>query len=289
MEKALAQAARVARRAVVVDFYIPPVSHGARRTSSSGEGILETQWTTSDLETPIRRVGWHVGQKLTIACHPQETDAVWILAPGDSARAAGASEAAVPLQPAKFSIIMPTYRRPHTLFRTVDLIRAQTHPNWELIIVDNAGDGQYSFADERIRVYVHAEQPSASYARNQGLRYATGDLVCFFDDDDDMFPNYLKSLAAAFVANPQAKMVRCGMLVSAGQVNFSHATPECCLRRAFATPTWTAAGIKQDQLYFGSIIAANGWSEGTGDIVVLAEAMCRANSDPQGGLRSGRY
>jgi glycosyltransferase involved in cell wall biosynthesis len=289
MEKALAEAARVARRVVVVDFYIPPVSHGARRANSSGEGILETQWTVADLETPIRRIDWHVGQKLTIACHPQEVDVVWILAPAESARTAGASGAAMPLPPIKFSIILPTYRRPHTLVRTVELIRAQTYPQWELIVVDNAGDGQYRFADERIRVYVHAERPSASYARNQGLRYATGDLVCFFDDDDDMFPTYLERLAAAFAANPRAKMVRCGMVVSAGRVDFSHATPECCLRRAYATPTWTAAGIKQDQLYFSSILAANGWSEEKGDIVILAEVLCRANTDPQGGLRSGRY
>jgi glycosyltransferase involved in cell wall biosynthesis len=70
---------------------------------------------------------------------------------------------------------------------------------------------------------VHTEQPSASYARNRGLRHATGDLICFFDDDDDMFSTYLESLAAAFEANPQAKMVLCGMVVSAGQVNFSAA------------------------------------------------------------------
>jgi hypothetical protein len=82
-------------------------------------------------------------------------------------------------------------------------------------------------------------------------------------------------------------MVRCGMMVSAEQMNLSYATPECCLRREFATPTW-ANHLSHDQLYFKNIVAARGWSESQGDIVTLNEALCQANCDPRGGLRSGR-
>jgi SAM-dependent methyltransferase len=287
MENALREATRVARRAVVVDFYVPPAPQGPRRTTRVGEDFLETQWAVADLEAPVARAGWEVCRQFPLTGRPGETDVVWVLAP----RGAGAP-GPVPEAPAdgaalKFSIIMPTFRRPHTLPRTVGQVRAQTYSNWELIVVDNAGDGNYHFADERIRVYVHAERGSASYARNEGLRYATGDLVCFFDDDDDMFPTYLECLAAAFRANPRAKMVRCGMLVSATHVDFSYATPECCLRRPFATPGWTAAGSDHDQRYFRGIVAANGWSEERGDVVTIREALCRANADPRGGLRSG--
>jgi glycosyltransferase involved in cell wall biosynthesis len=108
---------------------------------------------------------------------------------------------------------MPTYRRPHTIYRTVGMIQAQTYRSWQLIIIDKAGDDHILFDDARIRVYRHIERPSASYARNQGLQYATGDLVCFFDDDDDMFPTYLERFAAAFQTNRDAKMARCGMIV----------------------------------------------------------------------------
>jgi glycosyltransferase involved in cell wall biosynthesis len=282
LENAIREATRVARRLVLVDFFVPPLSRGPRRTTRVGEGFLETQWAEADLRVPIESAGWHVRDRLALRDRPGETDVVWVLAPADRV-------APAPQGPLKFSILMPTFRRQHTLPRTVETIRAQSYRNWELIVIDNGGDGDYSFADGRIRVYVYADRPSASYARNQGLRHASGDLVCFFDDDDEMFPGYLQSLAAAFLANPRAQMVRCGMIVSNGEVNWSHATPECCLRREWATATWADAGPEHDQLYFRGIVAANGWSEGAGDIVVIPEALCRALSDPRGGLRGGRY
>ena len=286
MERVLGEALRVARRAVVVDFYLPPSAEGERQVARVGEGFLETRWLSREIQAPVERAGWWVeaggrlsGQGLARG----EEDEFWILTP---------RPLLITPEPGrpKISIIMATYHRPHTIFRTVQMIQAQTYRNWELIIVDNAGDGGYRFSDPRVRVYSHAAVRSASYARNQGLQYATGDLVCFFDDDDDMFPRYLERFATAFETHPAARMVRCGMLVSNEQVNFSYATPECCLRRPYATPTWISAGGPiQDQRYFWEIVQANRWTEANGTIVVVPEALCRANSSPQGGLRSGWY
>jgi glycosyltransferase involved in cell wall biosynthesis len=290
MECALSEAMRVARRAVAVDFYLPPMTQGTRRIRRVGENFLEIRWTVRELETPIVNAGWRVRERRTIAGTPGETNILWILAPQqEHTRPGQVSPTSPRLEPFKISIIMPTYLRSHTIFRTVAMIQTQTYRNWELIVIDNAGDYKLSFDDPRIRVYCHADQPSASYARNHGLQYVTGDLVCFFDDDDDMFPTYLERFAAAFQANPNAKMVRCGMIVSEGVTNFSYATPECCLWRRFATPTWSGNHSAQDQLYFTNIASANGWSEAQGDIVVIHEALCRANAESRGGLRSGHY
>lgn len=280
MQNALTEAIRVARRAVVVDFYVPPVDSGKSRTVSVGGGFLETQWAAEDLIGPITSAGWGVYQRFPIAGALHEKDVVWVVAP---------SELAHEWNNPKVSIVMPTYRRPHTIFRTVDSIVAQTYSNWELIIIDNAGDASYQFEDPRIHLHHDAGMTSASYARNQGVRHVTGDLVCFFDDDDDMFPTYLERFVRTFQENPSASMVRCGMFVSGGKVNFSCATPECCVRQPFATSTWTNCGSAQDQKYFSNMIESNGWSTGKGDIIVIQEALCRANADPKGGLRNGRY
>jgi glycosyltransferase involved in cell wall biosynthesis len=153
----------------------------------------------------------------------------------------------------------------------------------------NEGSTNYRFDDPRICVYNHPEYLSASYARNQGLKYVSGDLVCFFDDDDYMFPTYLERFVETFVANPKVKMVCCGMIVSNGGTNFSFATPECCLRREYATPHWTtSSNPAHDQLYFSSIVRARRWSESSGEIITVREPLCRANSDQNGGLRSGK-
>jgi hypothetical protein len=283
MEQALAEALRVARSAVVIAFYLPPVSRGQRQTREVGDHFLETQWTVDDLIRPITAAGWMVRERTVVAGTPSETDVVWILAPEGSACP---TMVETPAEALKVSIIMPTYRRPHTILRTVATIQAQTYDYWELIVVDNAGDGDYRFTDPRIRLYRYTDRPSASAARNYGLQYATGDLVCFFDDDDEMFPHYLARFVAAFAANPRANLVRCGMMVGEGGVNFSFATPECCLRRQFAAPAWTDHPA-HDQQYFRNIAVANHWSEARGDIVVIPEVLCRANTDPLGGLRAG--
>ena len=64
------------------------------------------------------------------------------------------------------------------------------------------------------------------------------------------------------------------------------------------TPTIKAAveeGIEDGrkdvlaQIAKGFGVQRNGWSESNGSIVVVQEALCRANSNPQGGLRAGWY
>lgn len=296
MERIIAEATRLARRAVVIDFYVPPSIHSSE-TRRVGERFLETCWRRAEIEGPISAAGWRIRTRDAIATGSNEKDEVWIAIPDSSPQAQERDTGKVDnrhepdglAERPRVSIVMPTYQRSHTIFRTVETIQAQAYSDWELIIVDNAGDARYEFDDPRIHLYRHAERHSASYARNHGLQHAKGDLICFFDDDDYMLPGYLDKMVEAFERNPQAKMVRCGMYVERGQVNYSHATPECWLRREFASPTWASDGSGQDQRYFSRIVSAGGWSEESGEIVLIREPLCQANAYPYGGLRSGHY
>ncbi|MCP4214121.1 MAG: glycosyltransferase, partial [bacterium] len=279
MECTLKEALRTASKNVVLGFFIPPVHSGSHKVNRVGENFIDTQWTARELETIIRENHWILHEQLDIRAGDGENNTLWTLMPADVENKSKV----------KISIVMPTYKRSHSIFRTVDLIRRQSFTDWELIVVDNDGCTRYDFDDPRIRVYCHNSRSSASYARNKGLQYATGELVCFFDDDDDMFPDYLERFAHAFRQNPNAKMVRCGMIVTGGKTNYSYATPECWLRRQFATPTWRDDGLEQDQNYFCRLIRQNRWEEEKGDIVVIQKALCRANADPRGGLRIGNY
>ena len=292
MAATLAEALRVARRAVLVAFWVPPADAGERQTRRVGEGFLETRWPAAELETPITAAGWRLAERRRPA-RPGRPGAeeVWILAPAGLEGELflrpepAAAPSSAPAEPFKISIVMPTYRRPHRLATAVAGVLAQTYGNWELIVVDNGGGADPGTADPRVRLVRHAERASASWARNQGLTYATGDLVCFFDDDDDMAPDYLARFAAAFREHPGARMVRCGMSVGGGRVDYSFATPEVCLRREHATATWRRGGT-QDQVYFREIARRNRWREGR-EIVLLRVPLCRANHDPKGGLREG--
>ena len=187
----------------------------------------------------------------------------------------------------RISIVMPTYRREHTIRRAVASVLAQTYPDWELTIVNNTpGELGIDFEDPRISVYQGCDKPSASYARNYGLQYATGDLVCFFDDDDEMFPGYLARFAAAFRDHPTARMVTCGIIRPDGRPGFTLSTPGCCLRRESATPDWIP-GHGHDKIYFRRIAERNNWTVSNGGIVEIDEVLCRAWADSSGGLRRG--
>jgi len=283
MEGSLTEAARVARKALVLAFHLPP-GIDSRSTQEIGGNFLQTRWTEDDINTPITKAGWHLYARFNIPGAACEHDDIWVFRPSKNDIVPEGTSTQGP----KISIIMPTFRRSHTILRTLQTMHAQTYSNWELILIDNAGDANYRFSDSRIRVFKHDERSSASYARNRGLSYATGDFICFFDDDDEMFPNYLERFVDAFRLNPSLKLVRCGMTNAAGQINFSYATPECCLRRQYATPTWANHNFVQDQTYFSGLVRAHGWSTERGDVAMLQEVLCRANSDPHGGLRSGR-
>lgn len=185
----------------------------------------------------------------------------------------------------KVSIIMGTYKRQHIIVKTVQTILDQDYQNWELIIINNEKDGVVNLPDDpRIRIYNHSEQANPCYAKNCGYQYVTGDLVCAFDDDNEMLPGYLSKMVAPF-ADPKIKVVRCGMRLPTGIVDFSYDTQEAWLRREDATPTWQPGSMVHDQLYYRGIIAQKGWKRE--NIIQLGEVLIQAHTDPVGGMREG--
>ncbi len=276
---ALAEAFRVARKFVVVDFCRSYPANAAAGRDLVGETFFKQRCLC----------GWHLRERFVVVGSDSERDEIWVFMSPEETTTLHRTIAGIQAGLPTMSIVMPTYRRSHTILQTVETVRAQSYANWELVIVDNAGDGGYAFGDPRIRVVTHKVGPSSSHARNQGVRHATGDFVCFFDDDDEMFPDYVETYVDAFVRDPRLKMVRGGMLVSDGSTNFSYATPECCLRRELATPTWEGGGGAQDQRYFSRIVVENDLALENGSVVIIPRALCRANSDPHGGLRNGDF
>ena len=103
----------------------------------------------------------------------------------------------------RFSIIVPVYNAEPYLEECLDSIRAQTCGDYEVICVnDGSSDAswdilqQRAFTDERIRV-VDKANGGPSSARNDGIRLAQGDYLCFLDADDMLEPIALESLNRA--------------------------------------------------------------------------------------------
>src|SRR6478752_5453877 len=112
-----------------------------------------------------------------------------------------------------FSIIIPVYNRSHLLGETIDTVLMQSHPNFEIIIVDDGStenikkvlDDKYSI-EPRLK-YFHKQNEERGAARNFGLKQAKGDYAVFFDSDDFMKPHYLGTLNKIIIENPGVKLL----------------------------------------------------------------------------------
>jgi GT2 family glycosyltransferase len=105
----------------------------------------------------------------------------------------------------RFSVVIPTLRRPDVLRRTLEGLVACEPPPDELILVDADPDsGARIVADEieslprRPDVRYIRAAPSLTAQRNRGIEAASGDVVVFLDDDVAVPANTLAMLADAY-------------------------------------------------------------------------------------------
>lgn len=112
------------------------------------------------------------------------------------------------------SVIVPTYKRPNTLDRTIKSVLNQTYSNVEVIVVDdNNPDSegrQLTEAkmeefegNERVHYIKHEKNKGGSAARNTGARNAKGEFISFLDDDDEYLPKCIESRLARLNELPQ--------------------------------------------------------------------------------------
>lgn len=106
------------------------------------------------------------------------------------------------------SVIIPTFGRSGYLPAAVRSVLTQTYGNLELIIVDDNGEGTqnqidtkaaikpYLETDQRIHYLTHDINRNGSAARNTGIGAATGEYLCFLDDDDLFYPQKIEKQVA---------------------------------------------------------------------------------------------
>lgn len=120
------------------------------------------------------------------------------------------------------TVVICTRDRPERLAPTLAALRGQTHPEFDVIVVDQSrGAAPREPADEPPRVRVVPDPGvGASRARNLGWRAATTDWVAFFDDDCAPAADWVERLAGVVEANPDATCVS-GRMVEDGATVFA--------------------------------------------------------------------
>jgi glycosyltransferase involved in cell wall biosynthesis len=108
----------------------------------------------------------------------------------------------------RFSLIMATMGRPKEATAFITLLRRQTFTGFELIVVDQNDDDQLAEICRALHPgfpvhHVRSSVKRLSHARNVGMRFCSGEIVAF-PDDDCMYPeDLLLSVHRSFLNDPQ--------------------------------------------------------------------------------------
>lgn len=101
----------------------------------------------------------------------------------------------------KVSVIIPSFNRYNTLTKAVASALEQTHPDMEIIVVnDGSTQKEYETPIDNV-IWIDLKPntkqkfgfPCPGHARNQGLQRASGEWIAFLDDDDYWYPHKIET------------------------------------------------------------------------------------------------
>lgn len=108
------------------------------------------------------------------------------------------------------SIVILTRNRPQYLARAIRSAGAQTHPELELVLVQDGGDRPNADAFDALEALEFPGQflghkgdaEGVAQSRNEGIQAARGEAVAILDDDDLWDPTHVAHLAALLDRDP---------------------------------------------------------------------------------------
>lgn len=108
----------------------------------------------------------------------------------------------------RVSVIIPAYNEEHDLPATLASLAAQTTPPFEVLVIDNnstdhTADVVRSWQRQLPMLQLlHEPRRGVVFARNTGIRRATGDILARTDADTVLAPDWIANMTA-FFAQPQ--------------------------------------------------------------------------------------
>jgi glycosyltransferase involved in cell wall biosynthesis len=116
------------------------------------------------------------------------------------------------------SFAIPYYDNPGYLAEAVASVQAQTVPDWELVVVDDAGPEPAEAVvrqldDPRVRYVRNATRLGLPGNWNESLRHCRAPLATLLHGDDRLLPSYAEEVLAAAAARPDAAAVFTGTTI----------------------------------------------------------------------------
>lgn len=111
----------------------------------------------------------------------------------------------------KISIVTPSLNQGDLIEETIQSVLSQTYPNFEYIIVDGGStDGSVAIIEKyqhELSYWVSEPDKGQSDAINKGFERGTGDLLCWVNSDDVLFPHCLENIAACYIKKNQPDII----------------------------------------------------------------------------------
>lgn len=105
-----------------------------------------------------------------------------------------------------FSVVIPTYRRPHLVLEALASVLGQSLPPKEIIVVQSPSEMmiESDILSEGVQLDTLANRCSSGAARNHGASKASQDYIAFLDDDDLWHPLFLENMARTIISEREA-------------------------------------------------------------------------------------
>jgi glycosyltransferase involved in cell wall biosynthesis len=108
------------------------------------------------------------------------------------------------------TVLLAAYGRLPLLKESMASALAQSHPSFEVLVVDDGSDTdtqtwlrQVESEHDKLRV-IFQDHEGVAVARARGVREARGELVCILDSDDALVPFALQRLSDTLTAHPNS-------------------------------------------------------------------------------------
>lgn len=112
----------------------------------------------------------------------------------------------------KVSVVIPCYNQGIFLREALDSVLAQTHSDYEIIVVDDGSTDAETLSildgtDNPAVKILRTSNGGLAMARNRGIAASIGDIILPLDADDLIAPTYLEKGVSVFVSNPDVGVV----------------------------------------------------------------------------------
>ncbi|MDH5761907.1 MAG: glycosyltransferase family 2 protein [Nitrospinota bacterium] len=170
-------------------------------------------------------------------------------------------------EPPLITTIIPTYRRPELLKRSIESVLRQTYPHLQVCVYDNAsGDetaqvvADLAKKDPRVKYHCHAENIGAFNNFIYGMERVNTPFFSFLSDDDLLLPNFYEIATDGFNKYPDAMfsaastiaMTKTGNILDVSLLSWSRegyfSPPEGMFEMAHGCPAWTSILFRRETI-----------------------------------------